>query len=187
MPCVFSLQYLPSLSLWWQPTAQLLSVATRPRTSLWFALLRGQSQLPWWDAAFDSVGSLSPHNQICFTFILSFIYDDEKQLSGKGGEQCFHCRMKLGTLLDLKCLALSDKKIKREQSSHLMLQLKLWSAHSVTSVENVRGIRRQLYIWWNKNPLKRGFICHEWNKEEVHDTQIYMNDAHKVMVTSSHL
>lgn len=119
--------------------------------------------------------------------ILSFIYDDEKQLSGKGGEQCFHCRMKLGTLLDLKCLALSDKKIKREQSSHLMLQLKLWSAHSVTSVENVRGIRRQLYIWWNKNPLKRGFICHEWNKEEVHDTQIYMNDAHKVMVTSSHL
>lgn len=67
VPCVFSLQYLPSLSLWWQPTAQLLSVATRPRTSLWFALLREQSQLPWWDAAFHSLGGLSLHNQICFT------------------------------------------------------------------------------------------------------------------------
>lgn len=38
------------------------------------------------------------------------MYDDEKQPFGKGGEQYFHCRMKLETLQDLKFLALSDKK-----------------------------------------------------------------------------
>lgn len=44
---VFSLQYLQSLSLWWWPTAQLHSAVTRLKTSLWFALLQEQNQLPW--------------------------------------------------------------------------------------------------------------------------------------------